>query len=186
MSGAVPSWTYEKTEVYPPDPGWAGQGVAECARLSELLAPWLIDGVEHVGSTAVPGLAAKPIIDVMASVTDPDLVVEQASQRLATGGWCPVPPELDRRPWRRFFVKPDISGQRRVAHLHVIRCGHPRWFEQIAFRDALRDDDELARRYEALKCRLAEQYGYDRERYAGDKAEFISHELSQRPGPNAG
>ena len=59
-------------------------------------------------------------------------------ERLAADGWCYVPPELDGKPWRRFFVKPDASGQRRMAHLHVIQAGHPRWAEQIVFRDALR------------------------------------------------
>ncbi len=143
----------------------------------ELLAPWLDDGVEHVGSTAVPGLAAKPIIDLMASVNDPDVVVEQASQRLAADGWCYVPPELDGRPWRRFFVKPDASGQRRMAHLHVIPSGHVRWAEQLAFRDILRRDDQLARRYAELKRRLTDQHGHDREAYTEAKATFIAEAL---------
>jgi GrpB-like predicted nucleotidyltransferase (UPF0157 family) len=81
---------------------------------------------------------------------------------------------LDRRPWRRFFVKPDASGQHRIAHLHVIRAGHPRWSEQIAFRDALRRDGELARRYEDLKRRLSARYAQDREAYTEAKAAFIA------------
>ena len=80
----------------------------------------------------------------MASVTDPDAVAEHASRRLAADGWCYVPPELDGRSWRRFFVKPDAAGQHRIGHLHVIRAGHPRWAEQIAFRDALLRDGQLA------------------------------------------
>jgi GrpB-like predicted nucleotidyltransferase (UPF0157 family) len=86
-----------------------------------------------------------------------------------------VPPALDRQPWRRFFVKPDASGQRRSAHLHVIRAGHPRWAaEQIAFRDALRGDNPLAKRYEHLKWRLAAQYANDREAYTAANAEFVA------------
>jgi GrpB-like predicted nucleotidyltransferase (UPF0157 family) len=142
-----------------------------------LLAPWLADGVEHVGSTAVPGLAAKPVIDLMASVGDPDAVVTEAGDLLATDGWWYVPPELDERPWRRFFVKPDPSGQRRIAHLHVIRAGHPRWAEQIAFRDALRRDDQLASRYADLKRRLAARHADDREAYTDAKAKFIAAAL---------
>jgi GrpB-like predicted nucleotidyltransferase (UPF0157 family) len=152
----------------------------ERARLVELLTPWLVDGVEHIGSTAVPGLAAKPIVDLMASVRDLDAVANRASERLAVDGWCYVPPELDRRPWRRFFVKPDSSGRRRVAHLHLIATGHPRWEEQIAFRDTLRRDAGLARRYEALKRKLAEQYRHDREAYTNAKAEFIRTALEGR------
>jgi GrpB-like predicted nucleotidyltransferase (UPF0157 family) len=182
MGSAAPAWAYEKTVVYPHDHRWAGRGRTECARLVELLGPWLVDGVEHVGSTAVSELAAKPIIDLMASVNDPDAVVAHALDRLAADGWCYVPPELDRRPWRRFFVKPDASGRRRVAHLHVIASGHPRWAEQIAFRDALRRDNQLARRYEQLKRRLADQHGHDREVYTNAKAEFIAEVVSDHRG----
>lgn len=178
MSDAVPTWAYEKAEVLPHDPRLADQARAERGRLAGLLAPWLVDGVEHVGSTAVPGLAAKPVIDLMASVADPDVVVVQAGERLAADGWCYVPPELDSGGlWRRFFVKPDVCGQRRVAHLHVIRAGHPRWAEQIEFRDALRRDDRLARSYEDLKRRLAAQHAGDREAYTVAKAEFVADAL---------
>jgi GrpB-like predicted nucleotidyltransferase (UPF0157 family) len=184
VSDAVPAWAYEKTEILPHDPRLARRARAERDRLAGLLAPWLVDGVEHVGSTAVPGLAAKPVIDLMASVTDPDLVVVRARERLAADGWCYVPPDVDRGGlWRRFFVKPDASGQRRVAHLHVIRTGHPRWAEQIAFRDALRSDDRMARSYEGLKQRLAAQHAGDREAYTDAKTEFIATALRQAAGP---
>jgi GrpB-like predicted nucleotidyltransferase (UPF0157 family) len=93
-----------------------------------------------------------------------------------------VPPELDRRPWRRFFVKPDESGQHRVAHLHLIQAGHPRWAEQLAFRDALRRDGRLARQYEDLKRLLAARHGGDREAYTAAKAAFVANALAG-PGP---
>ena len=70
VTGAVPPWAYETPEIRPHDPRLLLAAEAERARLAELLAPWLADGVEHVGSTAVPGLAAKPVIDLMASVRD--------------------------------------------------------------------------------------------------------------------
>jgi GrpB-like predicted nucleotidyltransferase (UPF0157 family) len=187
MSDAVPAWAYEKAEVLPHDPELAERAQAECGRLSKLLGPWLVDGVEHVGSTAVPGLAAKPVIDLMASVADPDVAVAQAGEPLAADGWCYVPPELDSGGlWRRFFVKPDASGRRRVAHLHVIRAGHPRWAEQITFRDALRRDDRLARSYEDLKQRLAAQHAGDREAYTVAKSEFVTDALRQAAGPAEG
>jgi GrpB-like predicted nucleotidyltransferase (UPF0157 family) len=181
MSSADPPWAHERAEVHRPDPGYAGRGAAECARLMELLAPWLADGVEHVGSTAVPGLAAKPVLDLMASVTDPAAVVEHAAGRLAADGWCYVPPELDSGgSWRRFFVKPDASGQRRQAHLHLIRAGHPRWSDQLAFRDALRQDSGLCARYADLKRRLASEHGADREAYTAAKTEFVAAALRRR------
>jgi GrpB-like predicted nucleotidyltransferase (UPF0157 family) len=184
MSDAVPPWATEQAKVLPHDPQLGKQAGIERDRLAGLLAPWLVDGVEHVGSTAVPGLAAKPIIDLMASVTDPDIVVGRAGPLLAADGWCYVPPELDQRPWRRFFIKPDAAGQRRIAHLHVIRAGHPRWADQIAFRDALRLDDQLAGRYADLKRRLAAEHADDREAYTHAKATFVADAL--RPtGPDA-
>ena len=182
VSGAVPAWAHEMPEIHPHDPTLLLAGETECVRLAEVLAPWLADGVEHVGSTAVAGLAAKPIIDLMASVRDLDEVVGQASDGLAADGWCYVPPELDQRPWRRFFVKPDQSRQRRVAHLHVIQAGHPRWAEQLAFRDALRGDEQLARQYGDLKRLLAGRYADDREAYTAAKAEFVANALAGHAG----
>lgn len=173
----APAWAYERPEVRPHDPRWTARAKAESEQLADLLAPWLVDGIEHIGSTAVPGLAAKPIIDLMASVTDLDTVVEQARERLADRGWAYVPPQLDNRPWRRFFVKPDESRQRRQAHLHLIRAGHPRWADQIRFRDALRNDEDLAQQYEALKRQLAETSGHDREAYTEGKAAFVASVL---------
>jgi len=187
MSDAIPAWAYEKAEVLPHDPRLAQRARTERGRLARSLAPWLVDGVEHVGSTAVPGLAAKPVIDLMASVADPDVVVAQAGERLAADGWCYVPPELDSGGlWRRFFVKPDASGLRRAAHLHVIRAGHPRWAEQIAFRDALRRDEGLARSYEDLKRRLAARYAGDREAYTGAKSQFVADAVRRAAGPGTG
>jgi GrpB-like predicted nucleotidyltransferase (UPF0157 family) len=181
MSAAIPPWASQKPDVRPHDPRLIVRAEGERARLAALLEPWLVDGVEHVGSTAVPGLAAKPIIDLMASVDDPDTVVAQAGDRLAADGWSYVDPELDQRPWRRFFIKPDANGQRRVAHLHVIKAGHPRWSEQIAFRNALRHDDELAERYGDLKRRLAVRHADDREAYGRAKTQFIMDTLRSLP-----
>jgi GrpB-like predicted nucleotidyltransferase (UPF0157 family) len=179
MSEEVPAWAYERAEIRPHDPRWTVRAQVEREQLSDLLAPWLVDGVEHVGSTAVPGLAAKPIVDLMVSVTDLDTVIREALEGLVAAGWCYVPPDLDGRSWRRFFVKPDSFGQRREAHLHVFRSGHPRWTEQLRFRDALRGDDELARSYEDLKRRLADQRGHDREAYTDGKAEFVTSVLNR-------
>jgi GrpB-like predicted nucleotidyltransferase (UPF0157 family) len=171
----TPPWAYERAEVRPYDPAWSERARTECARLRSLLAPWLADGVEHVGSTAVPGLDAKPIVDIMASVTDLDAVDPEA---LAPAGWCYVPPDLDGRPWRRFYVKPDESGQHREAHLHLIQAGHHRWTDQLRFRDALRADPGLAEQYAALKHRLSAEHANDREAYTEGKAEFVARVLA--------
>ncbi|TQN28816.1 GrpB-like predicted nucleotidyltransferase (UPF0157 family) [Haloactinospora alba] len=175
MASDPPEWAYEDVRVCDHDPRWAPRAARERERLVELLGPWLVDGVEHVGSTAVPGLAAKPVLDLMASVSSPETVLRHAA--LAGDGWVLVPPELDEREWRRFLVKPDASGRCRYAHLHLITAGHPRWRQQIAFRDALRSDPALSREYAQLKRRLARTHSGDRERYTAGKSEFVRRVL---------
>lgn len=175
---ADPAWAHETVELRAHDPRWPDIAAAECASLAISLQPWLTAPVEHVGSTAVPGLIAKPVIDLMASVRDPGSAVSACGACLAAAGWHYVPPELDTgHSWRRFFVKPDASRRRRAAHLHVIAAGHPRWAQQLAFRDALRRDSELAERYADLKRTLAARHAGDREAYTRAKAEFVAGAL---------
>lgn len=173
-----PRWAHERVDVVPHDPRWLTAALAERDSLTAILRPWLVDGVEHVGSTAVPGLAAKPILDLMASVAAAPAAAGAAAGLLAATGWHFVPPELDGRPWRRFFVKPDATGRRRFAHLHIVSAGHHRWADQLAFRDLLRRDHALAERYERLKIDLARRHGDDREAYTRAKTEFIDQALA--------
>lgn len=126
--------------------------------------------IEHIGSTSVPGLPAKPVIDLMAMVESFDRISEFADA-VSSSGWHYVPPELDRRDFRRFFV--HVVDDHRDAHLHLLRPGEPRWQEQLAFRDRLRADPRLRQRYAALKRRSAEAHADDREAYSQAKAEFI-------------
>ncbi|HEY0001197.1 MAG TPA: GrpB family protein [Actinoplanes sp.] len=181
MSDERPVWADEKPELVAHDPAWLELGATHQARLAELLAPWLVAGVEHIGSTAVPGLPAKPIVDLMASVRDLEAAVDGAAGRLAEHGWCYVPPALDLWPWRRFFVLPDAAGQRRLAHLHLIAAGHSRWHEQLNFRDALRRDLALAQRYADAKRLLAAEHPDDREAYTEGKADFLARERITPP-----
>lgn len=171
-----PAWATETVEVRPPDPAWQISGEQEREGLQASLEPWLVMPVEHVGSTAVPGLAAKPILDLQAAVTNLG-AVPLIAEKLAPVGWLHVPPELDQRPWRRFFVK--VSGKRRAAHLHVMIAGTARWEEQLAFRDALRANASLIDAYAALKRELAARHPTDRERYTAAKADFVRAVLEQ-------
>ena len=171
-----PAWATETVEVGRADPAWQARGEQERRLLEARLAPLLISRVEHVGSTAVPGLAAKPILDLQAAVADLS-IAPHVAEVLAPEGWHYVAPDLDQRPWRRFFVK--VSDDRRVAHLHVMTSGTARWAEQLAFRDALRADASLANAYAALKRRLAAQHAADREAYAVAKSEFVHAALAR-------
>ncbi len=156
--------------------GWQRRGEQLCGQLDVSLAHWLVVPVEHVGSTAVPGLAAKPIIDVQASVLDLECagtVVEV----LAPLAWHLVPAELDARPWRRFLVQ--VVDGHRAAHLHLLPAGSARWSEQLAFRDALRADPVLVHRYADLKRRLVAEHAADREAYTAGKADFVRSVLER-------
>jgi len=161
-----PDWATETIEIQPPDAAWRRRGERERGRLEAQLGRWLVAGVEHVGSTAVPGLAAKPILDLQAAVADLRCAPSIAAV-LGPEHWHYVDPDLDARPWRRFFIK--ASDGHRVAHLHVMTLGSARWSEQLAFRDALRADRRLVESYAAMKVALAAQHADDREAYSAAK-----------------
>jgi GrpB-like predicted nucleotidyltransferase (UPF0157 family) len=92
------------------------RGEQERDHLEILLAPWLIARIEHIGSTAIPDLPAKPIIDFQAPVTDLG-GAHLITAALAPHDWHYVDTEVDQRPWRRFLVK--VTDGRRTAHLHL-------------------------------------------------------------------
>lgn len=165
-----PAWADEAVEVVDADPEWQLQAQRLRDTLQVLLAPWLTARIEHVGSTAVPDLPAKPIIDLQAAVSDLD-EAESMAAVLAPYDWHYVAPELDRRAWRLFFVK--VAGGRRIAHLHVMTADTSRWDQQIAFRDALRADSATRADYAALKHSLAQRHSGDREAYSAAKESFI-------------
>jgi GrpB-like predicted nucleotidyltransferase (UPF0157 family) len=131
-----PKWTTEQVTLGPSEGAWSELGEREARLLDKALAGWLLAPVEHVGSTSVPGLIAKPILDLQAAVADLDECALLIAMVLAHYGWEYVPPDLDHRPWRRLFVQ-VIDGHR-SAHLHVMTPKCPRWNQQLVFRDALR------------------------------------------------
>jgi len=172
-----PAWATEAVEVVPPDPGWQAREEQQCRDLERDLAGWLISPVEHIGSTAVPGLAAKPVLDFQAKVDDLGCVSEIASV-LGSRGWHWVSVELDHRPWERFFVQ--VAQDRRRAHLHLLGPSVPQWSARLVFRDALRSDPSLAADYAELKTNLAIAHRADREAYTRAKAAFITEVLASQ------
>ncbi|MDR4936362.1 GrpB family protein [Rossellomorea marisflavi] len=172
----IPLWAYETIEIEDPDPDWMDQGIQESKELLQILSAWGVREVEHIGSTAISDLPAKPIIDFMASISsfeDIDGVVGN----LSLSDWHYVPPELDKHHWRRFFVK--VENDKRVAHLHLMQEGEERWGEQLEFRNRLRADGHLADQYAALKRRIAKEFNHDREKYTEAKTAFINKVLRQ-------
>jgi len=156
-----------QVEIVPYDPAWPGRFAEEAEILRGALAAWIAGPIEHIGSTAVPGLAAKPVIDIMLGVESLD--ASRSAIAAATElGYCYAPYQVDLEHW---FCKPSFAF--RTHHLHLIPTGAPQWRRPIAFRDYLRAHADVAAEYEALKRRLAAEHRLDREAYTAAKRPFI-------------
>ena len=156
------------------DPAWQQSFATQRDRLTILLSEWLAEPVEHVGSTAVPGLASKPIVDVLAPVTSL-IDAQRAVPLLEEDGWRHWPSDPN-RSWRFWFLRPQ--PETRTHHLYLIRYDDPHVEALRGFRDLLRADDALRDRYEQLKRNLANAFRDDREAYTNAKARFVEDALS--------
>lgn len=171
-----PSSREAPVEVVAYDPAWPLAFEAERAVVESVLARWLNAPAEHIGSTAIPGLVAKPVIDIMAPVSTLE-ASRPAIEAAATAGYLFFPYRPDEMHW---FCKPSPGF--RTHHLHLVPLGSTLWDERLAFRDALRNNPSLAMEYAGLKLRLATQFRWDREAYTDAKTPFIRRVLS---GPGA-
>ena len=160
---------FEEVCLVAHDPRWAAQFVEERDRLVALF-PDRFAAIEHIGSTAVPGLAAKPIIDIIAGVktmTEADALLEP----LCAHGYETSAEFNATLPDRRWLMRHALG--KRTHHLHLVIFGGEPWMHQLRFRDLLRADAAIAARYEQLKRDLAGQYRHDREAYTHAKTAFI-------------
>ena len=163
--------TQAPIRVVPFDPSWPEKFDQERALLERLIDKWVAGGIEHVGSTAVPGLSAKPVIDVMVGVASLD-ASEPAKAVLVEHGYSYSAYKTDVMHW---LCKPSFAF--RTHHLHLIPYDSPLWHERLAFRDLLRADPTVAKEYEALKLDLARRHEFDREAYTDAKYPFIQRVL---------
>jgi GrpB-like predicted nucleotidyltransferase (UPF0157 family) len=154
-------------------PSWPSMFEAERLLLEAVLGPWLAGDIEHIGSTAVPLLLAKPVIDIMAPVRSLE-ASRPAIAAAAGAGYVYNPYQPDVMHW---FCKPTPS--RRTHHLHLVPIGTRLWRERLDFRDALRGSPALAAEYADLKTRLAGQFRHDREAYTQAKSPFVQLALSR-------
>ncbi len=153
------------------DASWPDQFERERELLAVTLQEWIHGPIEHVGSTAVPGLPAKPIIDIMVAVQSLD-ASREAVPALEPLGYLYAPYHADVMHW---FCKPSPSF--RTHHLHLVPFGSRLWTERLVFRDHLRRNPTVAAEYAELKRRLAKRYEFDREAYTEAKAPFIQEVL---------
>jgi GrpB-like predicted nucleotidyltransferase (UPF0157 family) len=160
-------------EIVEYDPAWPGRFIDQQDKVSAVLAPWLAGPVEHIGSTSVPGLEAKPVIDMLAPVRSLE-EAQDAVGVLEADGWLFWPDDPCRH-YRLWFLRPRPAA--RTHHLHVIEHDHPDARALLGFRDALRADQELRREYARLKKGLADRHRDNRNAYTNAKSEFVGRVL---------
>jgi GrpB-like predicted nucleotidyltransferase (UPF0157 family) len=165
----------EEVAIEPYDPNWPQLFEEEKRHLQTCLPPGLIGRIEHFGSTAVPGLAAKAIIDILVEVSSLDATEQIITPILQAQGydyfWRPSWYDAN-VPAYIWFIKRDATG-RRTHHVHMLESDSPDW-ERLLFRDYLIENPEVAREYEALKYRIAREHPNDRIAYAKGKTKFIT------------
>ena len=154
-------------EIVDYNPAWPALFMEEAEKIRQVLGRELV-AIYHMGSTSVPGIKAKPIIDILVEVQDIQKI-DRLNEELATLGY-----EAKGEygiPGRRFFIK--NQGEFRTHHLHAFQSGHPEIERVLTFRDYLCAHPVEARAYGQLKEALAQQYPRDRESYTEGKTDFI-------------
>jgi len=165
----------EPVGVVPYDPSWPTLFAQEREKLIQIFSG--IDvRVEHIGSTAVPGLGGKPVIDILVGVIEIGEVQSRLSE-LEKLGYRYVPEFESQNPERQFFVK-KTSGVC-SHHLHTVEIGGEFWRHYLLFRDYLRAHEAITRQYFETKEKLAGQFKDDRESYTNGKSVFIKRVLSE-------
>jgi len=165
--------------IVPSDPAWTEKFERGAAILRAALGD-LVLGVEHIGSTSVPGLAAKPVVDMLVGLASMKEVLA-ARPILEALGW-EFPDSINAQLTDRRFGKLAPGGER-THHVHVVVFEGDEWERLVAFRNALRASLDLARRYEELKRDLAAKYADQREKYTGAKTDFVDDVLRSVGAP---
>lgn len=155
-----------KVEVCPYNKEWSGQFTEEAKKITRIFQDEIGD-IHHIGSTSVPGLKAKPIIDIMPVVKDIELA-DQYNQEMQTLGY--EPKGENGIPGRRFFKK---GGDQRTHHVHIFQEGSYHIKRHLAFRDYLREHADEKQKYGELKESLAKQFPYDMESYINGKESLV-------------
>lgn len=156
-----------EVELVPHNPEWSQLADQEMSRLLEGLS-FPIIGIYHIGSTSIPDIKAKPILDFVMEVEDLDHVIKSHAEFEALGYESKGEFGI---PGRQFFTR-DTDGER-SHHLHVFQQGHPDIERHTVFRDYLRANPAAARDYEALKEQLAKRFPKQSSDYTAAKSDFI-------------
>ncbi|MCE5252432.1 GrpB family protein [bacterium] len=164
----------DEIALKPYDPRWPYLFGEEKKHLLSCLPARLIRRIEHFGSTAIPGLVAKPIIDMLVEVTSLEETREVVPPILEAQGydyfWRPTWGD-DVPPFYAWFIRRD-SGGIRTHHIHMVE-GHFEHWDRLLFRDYLIEHPKVAEEYGNLKIKLSEGHRNDRVAYTKGKTEFI-------------
>jgi GrpB-like predicted nucleotidyltransferase (UPF0157 family) len=164
----------ERVEIVPHDPGWPQLFEEEKIHLLDCLPKELLGRIEHFGSTAIPNMPAKPVVDMLAEVTSLEATKTRIAPVLEAQGydyfWRATRGE-DVPPFYAWFIKRDPTGNR-THHIHMVESHFDHW-DALLFRDYLIEHPEVAKEYLDLKMRLALDCPNDREAYTGGKTDFV-------------
>ncbi|MFZ6643087.1 GrpB family protein [Undibacterium sp. TC4M20W] len=169
-----------KVIVSPYSKEWPALFLQIKGELLAVFAPVAVS-LEHIGSTSVPGLAAKPVLDVLLGASSLQ-EIEAKIPALAKLDYVYVPKYEQELPMRRYFVKAPADSLR--IHLHAVVTGSPFWNEHLAFRNILRTDVQLCSQYQALKLQLAQTHANDKAAYSDAKGPFIQATLAALAKPS--
>jgi GrpB-like predicted nucleotidyltransferase (UPF0157 family) len=166
----------EEVAIVPYDPQWPEWFRQEKEHLLSSLPAELIRRVEHFGSTAVPGLAAKPIVDLLVEVTDLQATRLRIAPLLESQGydyfWRPTHGD-DGPPFYAWFIKRDPHSGVRTHHIHMVESDFEEHWDRLLFRDYLIEHPCVAQEYQDLKFGLASAYPNDRVAYTRGKTVFV-------------
>lgn len=167
----------EEVAIVPYDTTWPDSFRQEREHLLACLPPELIRRIEHFGSTAVPGLAAKPIVDMLVEVTTLKATRARIAPLLEAQGydyfWRPTSGDGG-PPFYAWFIKRDGATGTRTHHIHMVERDFTEHWDRLLFRDWLIEHPDVADQYAALKHRLASASPQDRVTYTQGKTEFIT------------
>ena len=165
-------------KVVPYDPEWPNLFKIEADRIAAVLDQQVV-AIHHIGSTAIPNISAKPIIDMLVVVQDIEKI-DDFNEEMTKQGYRP---RGERGiPGRRFFIKGDDAN--RTHHIHIFQTGNPEIERHLNFRDYMIAHPEEAQAYGRLKEELTQRFPHDIEGYMAGKDGFIKEiekKLSQRP-----
>ena len=164
--GRVSKTDKRRVEVVSYSPNWKDMYKEESEKIKNVLSDIIID-IHHIGSTAIPGIKAKPVIDILVEVKDIERV-DQYNHKMKELGYEAMGEYGI--PKRRFFRK---GGNNRTHHIHIFQVGNEEIERHINFKEYLIAHPDKAREYSKLKEELVNKYTYDVENYSNSKSDFI-------------